>query len=180
MQQLLLLQARSDPFPARDGSCATPLAAKENPFLASASSSRILEHVSECITTHWLADIPLGRLAPQPSALTWATAPRRPSEPGSLQPGQGWEQRQGQGQQHTGSLMASGCWLCPSPQDPHCPAVSAPVPTTHCLEVPGAAGLLYLRVAPISHGVNLALPIPDPSLGLQRAVSGEGREDLPW
>lgn len=117
MQQLLLLQARSDPFPARDGSCATPLSAKENPFLASASSSCILEHVSECITTHWLADIPLGSLAPQPSALTWATAPRWPSEPGSLQPGQGREQRQGQGQQHTGSLVASGCWLCPSPQD---------------------------------------------------------------
>lgn len=73
--------------------------------------------MSECITTHSLTDIPLGSLAPQPSALTWATTPRRPSEPGSRQPGQGWEQCQGQGQQHTGSLVARGCWLCPPPQN---------------------------------------------------------------
>lgn len=45
--QMLLLRARSDPFPARDSGCATPLEAKENPFLASASCSGILERVSE-------------------------------------------------------------------------------------------------------------------------------------
>lgn len=179
MQQRLLIQARSDPFPARDGGCATPLAAKENPFLASASSSRILEHVSECITTHSLTDIPLGSLAPQPSALTWATAPRRPSEPGSRQPGQGWEQ--GQGQQHTGSPVARACWLCPFPQDP---------PLSHgqcsCPHHTLSRGARCCRAPIHASGTNAtwgkpwALPIPDPSPELQRAVRGEGREDLPW
>lgn len=114
--------ARSDPFPARACGCATPLAAKENPWLASASSSRILEHVSERVHHHPLAHGHPAREFGSPalcpymgncSEPAWVTAAR--TGPGAAP-----------GQQHTENMVVRSCWLCPSPQD---------CPLSHCQEV---------------------------------------------
>lgn len=134
--------------------CATLLAARENPFLASASSSCILEHVSECITTRSLIEIQLGDLAPQPSALTWAIAPRPAVRArGHAGPEQGRGQKQhcpAQGQHHARSLHSRGLpapSFPPAQQSLHHPWWQGfPLLTQHRPEVPwlcGARGLLH-------------------------------------
>lgn len=173
--------------------CATLLAARENPFLASASSSCILEHVSECITTRSLIEIQLGDLAPQPSALTWAIAPR----PAVRARGHAGPE-QGRGRSSTaqprasttpGAYTAGGCRLCPSPR--HSKAFTIPggraARSVHntvqrCRGSAGREGCSTepLQFTPMPPGVNPALPIPVPSLGVQGAVWGEGEEDPPW
>lgn len=134
--------------------CATLLAARENPFLASASSSCILEHVSECITTRSLIEIQLGDLAPQPSALTWAMAPRPAVRArGHAGPEQGRGQKQhwpAQGQHHARSLHSRGLPALsfpPAEQSLHRPWWQGfPLRTQRCPEVSWhcrARGLLH-------------------------------------
>lgn len=72
-----------------------------------------------------------------------------------------------QSQQHTGAWWPGAAGSVLPPRTLHCP---------HHTLSGGAAGLLYLWMAPKPPGVNLALPIPNPSLGVQRAVGGEGRK----
>lgn len=143
MQQRLLLRARSDPFPARDGGCATPLTAKENPFLASASSSCILEHVHECITTRSLTDIPLLEVwLPGPLPLHGQLL-----RGGRVSLGHASQDRAGSSARARASSTLGAWWpeaagSVLSPGTLHCPTLAAPVPTTRCLKVPGTAGLL--------------------------------------
>lgn len=117
--------------------CATPLAARENPFLASASSSRILEHVSECITARSLIEIQLGDLALLP--LHGQLLRGWQSEPGVTPD----RDRDGDGDREgssaaqpgasstPGACTAGGCRLCPSSpgqQTLRCPSWRCPCP----------------------------------------------------
>lgn len=148
------------------------LTARENPFLASASNSCILEHVSKCLPARPLIEIQLGDLVPWPSALTWAIA-RRPWRAGVRLAGTA-----------TGTALPSSTpELCPPSRDssPFVSLSAGSLPHTHCLGQAGHQGssAKTLWFTPMPPGENPALPIPTCSLGVKGAVWGEG-EDPAW